>query len=97
MIVHYILPQGGHDFDSTHFTGPDFGSDWHVFGVEWTSSSVTWYIDGTPQKTFTKQDYIPRKAMYLIFSLAIRPDPAPDATVKFPATLSADYVRVWQR
>ncbi|MHB1005751.1 MAG: glycoside hydrolase family 16 protein [Chloroflexota bacterium] len=97
MVLHYPLPQGGHDFDTTHFAGPDFSAEWHDFGVEWTPTSVTWYIDGVARKTYTKLENIPRKAMHLIFSLAVRGDQSPDENVKFPAIFSVDYVRVWQR
>ncbi len=96
MIVHYLLPQGGHDFNSTHFTGPDFSADWHVFGIEWTPNSLVWYIDGVERKRFTPVDRIPHTPMVILFTLAIRGDPGPDETVTFPATLAVDYVRVWQ-
>jgi beta-glucanase (GH16 family) len=97
MVLHFALPQGGHDSSITEFEGPDFQAEWHVFGLEWTPDELTWYIDGVMRKHYTKVKNIPQKPMYPIVSLAVLGRRPPDASVQFPATMSVDYVRVWQR
>lgn len=96
MVLHFALPQGGHDSSITEFVGPDFQAEWHVFGLEWTPDDLTWYVDGVERKHYTKIKNIPQKPMYPIVSLAVLGRRPPDATVQFPATFSVDYVRVWQ-
>jgi beta-glucanase (GH16 family) len=96
MVLHFALPQGGHDSSITEFVGPDFQAGWHIFGLQWTPDDLTWYIDGVARKHYTKVQNIPHTPMYLIVSLAILGQRPPDASVQFPAVLSVDYVRVWQ-
>lgn len=63
----------------------------HVYGCKWTSSSVTWYVDGAQTTTTTDT---PTSALYVIFDLA---NYAPDnPTYTTPLVASIDYIRVWQ-
>src|SRR5262249_10514813 len=36
---------GGHVSFGRSFTGADFSKDYHVFGVEWDTQQIRWYVD----------------------------------------------------
>jgi len=81
------------------WTGPDLSQDFHTYGVDWQPDHVTWYVDGVARMTMTDPALICPEAMYPILNVAVGGDwpGAPDATTPFPATMSVDYVRVWQQ
>jgi len=95
MNVHWA-GAAGHQQDYSSFSGPDFTAGWHTFGVEWTATSVVWYVDGVARKTFTDAAGIPVKPEYILLNLAIDGNHTPDGTTPFPSALEVDYVRAWQ-
>jgi len=96
--IHWQDKQGHHRQNGTAYdTGVDLSAAYHTYGVDWQPDVVTWYFDGTPIKTFTKQEDIPHKPMYVIVDLAVGGWISfPDKNTHFPATMLVDYVRVWQ-
>lgn len=78
--------------------GENFNSEFHTYGVEWTDSAISWYVDGTKVQTLDSGE-IPSQSMYLILNLAIGgwfPESPNDATL-FPGEFVIDYVRVYQQ
>lgn len=77
------------------WTGADFTTGFHVVTVEWTPTSLTWYVDGVLRATTTAS--IPQTGMYLIANLAVGGTFAgnPTSTTVFPGTMQVDYIRVW--
>jgi beta-glucanase (GH16 family) len=86
-----------HKSEGTHWTGPDFAADYHVFSAEWKPGEVIWYVDGVQRARSTAD--IPAEPMYLIANLAVGGDwPGnPDASTRFPGFMDIDYIRVFQR
>jgi endo-beta-1,3-glucanase len=87
-------------------------SQWHTYGVKWTEGKLEFYIDGKLFHTindFSQPNATTHPGpfnipFYLRFNLAIGGDyidaPWNDASksiADFPATMSIDYVRVYQR
>jgi beta-glucanase (GH16 family) len=63
----YFHPAGGprvgaraHNFD--------LAVGWHTFTLDWTPSSLTWFIDGKDE--LSTQNYIPHQMMYLLANVA---------------------------
>jgi beta-glucanase (GH16 family) len=90
-----------------HFHGPDnpigvgaggptqtgcpdgtYAGGWHVFGADWEPGIVTYYYDGADIGSVTSG--ITSAPMFLILSYASG-DP-----YQAPATMTVDYMRVWQ-
>ena len=82
-----------------------WGAAYHVYAFEWTSTSISFSVDGvtyytaaltsTPFNSFTS----PSNPFYLIIDLAMGgtfPNQAPDPTT-LPALLYIDWIRVWQK
>jgi beta-glucanase (GH16 family) len=95
MNLHYVAQNVAHGQTSREYQGPDFSQDFHTFGIQWTPSAVTWFVDGTEKHKV--QENIPNLNMYLITNLAVGDWAGqPDASTQFPARLQIDYARVWQ-
>ena len=82
-----------------------FSDDFHVFAVEWDSTRVQFFIDGTLHYTVRRGevarygDWVFDQPFYIILNLAVGGtfdgDPQSDAIL--PATMLIDYVRVYDR
>lgn len=96
MTVHWDA--GGHQSDTTTYDGPDFSVGPHVFGLEWQSNAMTWYIDGVARKSFTDSAHIPSVPMNIEMNLAVGGTfPGdPDGSTVFPSVMTADYILVVQ-
>jgi beta-glucanase (GH16 family) len=73
-----------------------YGDGFHTYGVLWTPSTLTYYVDGTPVwQTATPADM--NSPMHMIVNLAVGGawPGAPDATTPFPADLQIDYVHAY--
>lgn len=78
-------------------------TDYHVYAVEWDSSSIRWYVDNTLYVTGNIQNNINNTGafqlpFYIILNLAVGGD-LPGQTVNtgaMPASMLVDYVRVYK-
>jgi beta-glucanase (GH16 family) len=72
-------------------TSTDF-TQWHTYGLLWTSSSIKVYFDGVLQSMDTSDTGIPSTSMYPLFDYAI------DSTTPNPPSgsqMNVDYLRIW--
>jgi len=70
---------------------------YHVYGVDWTPKSITWWVDGKPYAQLPRYKNWPfTKPFFLVFSLQVGGSwvGPPDRTTRFPARLVVDWVRV---
>lgn len=76
----------------------DTSAAFHVYGLEWDDTRLTWYLDGLPVAQSTRSSDM-NEPMQLLLNLAVGGywPGAPDDTTPFPAYLQVDYVRAWQR
>jgi beta-glucanase (GH16 family) len=93
-------PEGGSTTQS--YTGPNYCSGFHVFGVEWTPTTIDFYIDGVRRARIT--DHVPQvnamvTGMYIVANLAVGGSwpGSPNASTPFPSALEIDYIRAWRR
>jgi len=78
---------------------PDLSADFHVYAVEWSKYSITWFSDG--QKigySYIDPWYIAQcHDMFLLINLAIGGwEELPDNTTQWPGYYDCDWIRVWQ-
>jgi beta-glucanase (GH16 family) len=71
---------------------------YHVYGLLWTSSGVTWYIDGKATKHCSVSSDNTNDFMWLMYDLAIGGSwpGLPNSSTVWPMTLTTDYSRVFQ-
>src|SRR5258708_6661398 len=76
----------------------DTSADFHVYGLEWDASHLTYYMDGKPVgQTYTASKM--NVPMQLIANLAVGGSwpGSPDSSTVFPAYYDIDYIRAWTR
>lgn len=85
-------------------SGAKFSDDFHVFAIEWETSAIRWYVDGSLYSTKTPADikgnsWVFDHPFFIILNLAVGGDwpGAPDGTTMFPQKLRIDYVHVCQK
>lgn len=81
---------------SDNISTVDLSADFHVYGLLWTESEITWFLDG--QQVFTAPTPAGYdKEMYILMNLAVGGawPGNPDATTPFPSAMEVDYVKVW--
>ncbi len=95
---HYRNASGQPDNDGEPFkAGVDFSTDYHIIGADWQPDKIDYYIDG--KKVLTITGNMPSGPMYVIFNQAVGGGwPGnPDSTTRFPAVMSVDWIRIYQR
>ncbi len=78
--------------------GPDYSQDFHTYAVKWEPGLITWYVDGRATNTFSSGN-VSSEEMYLLVNLALGGWWAgdPDGSTPFPARMTIDYIRAYQR
>lgn len=85
--------------------GAPMDSAFHVYAVDWTSSKITWSVDGRDYFAVTPND-VPRggtwvfnHAFFVILDFAVGGNfvGPPDAGTTFPQRFVVDYVRVYKK
>lgn len=84
-------------------TSGTVASDYHTYTVEWDTTYITWFVDGTAHYGVTSAEVqrygrsVLGESFFMILNLAVGGnfdgDPLSDAI--FPATMLVDYVRVF--
>jgi beta-glucanase (GH16 family) len=64
---HYATPTRDTQ-DRGVITPASLASGWHIFGLSWTRTQMTWLLDGKP--ILTVRQHIPHQRMYFIANLA---------------------------
>lgn len=93
---HWGKPQYGSYFRE-HFNG-DFSKEFHVFAVEWDSSHMVWYLDGSEIARHTNSNCSQAVNQYILLNLGIGGwEKDPDSSTIWPGYYDIDWVRVWQK
>lgn len=108
--LHFGGPWPNHQQSGASYRLPSgtFAEDFHVFALEWDTTTIRWYVDDKLYSTKTQDVWYtyaaPRPApfdqrFYLILNVAVGGNwPGnPDTTTVFPQRMWVDYVRVFQR
>ena len=79
-------------------------ASYHVYTIEWTSSSIKWFVDGVQYHEGNIQNSINsteefHRPFFIILNQAVGGDwpGAPTSSTPFPSRMYVDYVRVYQQ
>lgn len=85
--------------------GASYSTDvtqWHVYGLEWSTEKLTWYLDGvkffeTSIQSAGRTEF--QESFYFLLNLAIGGSwpGSPNATTVFPMEMLVDFVRVYKK
>jgi len=100
----------GHQPDMVHMTahwGPEHESnfqtfenvstwEWHTYGLLWSQSEITWYLDGVQMKTMN--NHFLHEPCYFLISPEIGGSWAgmPDSSTRWPTVCEIDFVKVYE-
>ncbi len=94
-----IISRGG----NTEIAWPKkLSDDYHIYAIEWTSSSIKWYFDDieyfSVDITPANQEEL-RSEQYVILNLAVGGTwpGSPDTTTVWPQKMYVDWVRWWKK
>jgi beta-glucanase (GH16 family) len=106
-------PQSGGDYNGGAGVGGTYtlpggaalADNFHIYGVEWTTNQITWFLDGnqfftaTPASLPSGGTWVFTQPQFFILNVAVGGNwPGnPDATTVFPQQMLVDYVRVYQQ
>ncbi|HVQ90406.1 MAG TPA: discoidin domain-containing protein [Mycobacteriales bacterium] len=103
--LHAPAYNGGNGFGAPFTIGGDFASAFHTYAVDWDSTHMTFYVDGTAFFTVNKASletsrgpWVYDHPFFLLLNNAIGGDfpGPPDGSTVLPQRMSIDYVRVFQ-
>lgn len=87
------------------YPGGVLDTDFHVYAIEWTSTTITWSLDGvdyftaTPGSLPVGSPWVFNHPFFVVLNLAVGGTYVgpPDGTTVFPQDLLVDYVRVYRK
>jgi beta-glucanase (GH16 family) len=87
-----------HFGDQNHFRAagvavPSYDTTFHVYGVNWTPRSISWYVDGKLTVRFNIRFPI---RQYLIADLAVNGRFPPNGTDRYPQSFVIRSIEVWE-
>ena len=110
--LHFGKAWDSHDYVGKETTLSSNTDQWHTYAVEWSSSEISWYVDGTKVLTVTKERWWSQDAsnqgksmpfdqpFYILFNLAVGGQydgyVQPDDSFT-SASMYVDYVRVYEK
>ena len=83
--------------------GDRFDTDFHIFGIEWGSDYVNFYVDDVLYNQITPEDvtgeWVFDHDFYIILNLAVGGNyvGSPNENSVFPQTMMVDYVKVYKK
>ena len=100
--VHYVNSDNEHRLNgnSNSLTEGKYSDDYHLYSIEWTPESITWFVDDEQYHQVTiaadMKEFL--REHYLILNVAVGGywPGYPDETTVLPQRMAVDYVRVYE-
>jgi beta-glucanase (GH16 family) len=85
--------------------GQNYSDDFHVYAIDWTPGTVSFFVDANNYATFTQAQWpaggqwVFDHPFFIILNVAVGGvwPGSPDATTQFPQQMLVDYVRVYSK
>jgi beta-glucanase (GH16 family) len=95
---------GNTPFSGTYFLNEQVNANYHVYAIEWNSTSVRWFVDGVQFYSVTRSqvqsygNWVFDHPMFLILNVAVGGNwpGSPNGSSVFPQRMYVDYIRVYQ-
>lgn len=95
---HYGADAANEQSIGGQWVGPNFSSGYHTFGMTWSRTSASWYVDDQLVRRISNPAFAQaQEKMYILLNLGVGGWPGtPPADAVFPATMRVDWVRVYR-
>jgi len=93
---------GGSALTRSYYAPERLDANFHVYAINWTSSKITWEVDGVIYSTVTPGDangaWVFNHPFFIVLNLAVGGNyvGSPNSSTPFPQALQVDYVRVYR-
>jgi beta-glucanase (GH16 family) len=95
---------GNTPFAGTNYLSEQVNANYHVYAIEWNSTSVRWFVDGVQFYSVTKSqvqsygNWVFDHPMFVILNVAVGGNwpGSPNGSSVFPQRMYVDYIRVYQ-
>jgi beta-glucanase (GH16 family) len=95
---------GNTPFIGANYLNESVSNNYHVYAVEWNSTSVKFFVDGTNFYTVNKSqvqtygNWVYDHPMFILLNVAVGGQwpGSPDGSSTFPQRMYVDYIRVYQ-
>ena len=101
--IHYSNAAGGREYTggSTTVENGLLADAFHVFSIDWNTTSITWSLDGVAfhSQQITSSDRTEfHENFFFLFNVAVGGEwpGSPNADTQFPQQMQVDYIRVFQ-
>ena len=101
--IHYSNAAGGREYTggSTTVENGLLADSFHVFSIDWNTTSITWSLDGVAfhSQQITSSDRTEfHENFFFLFNVAVGGEwpGSPNADTQFPQQMQVDYIRVFQ-
>jgi beta-glucanase (GH16 family) len=102
--IHGPNYSGANGIGNPYTLAENVDAGYHVYAVDWTATSIKWYVDGvlyftqTKAQVETKGNWAFSHPFYIILNNAVGGDwpRDPDGSSVFPQRVYIDYIRVYQ-
>ena len=98
--IHYGSSPAAHQQTGGNYTlsAGSFAGSYHVFALEWDTTGMRWYVDGTKYfETLHGSPFDKRFHMMLNVAVGGNWPGSPNASTIFPQRMFVDYVRVFRK
>jgi len=115
-IMEFVTPPSNRVYQNYWYTDPDIDprikvpsvyefaegdvQGWHTYGMEWSSTEIIWYVDGTEvHRVDSSEHIIANQDLHLIANMAVGGvwPGSPDENTAFPAATEIDYIRAYKK
>ena len=95
---------GGNSLYAARASVSSLAAGFHTYAVEWSSTSIKWYVDGdmymerTPKSILANTQWAFDHEFFMILNVAVGGTflGNPDTSTVFPQEMKVDYVRVYE-
>ena len=92
---HWVGPDGKDVSEGYNLPTVDLSLDFHRYGIEWTPTRLTWYLDGVAK--YSTQNQIPQVPLFLICNMQSREYTHVYTPGEVPAKAVIQKIEIWNK
>jgi beta-glucanase (GH16 family) len=86
-----------HNSRNIQIASPDFSEEFYTFGLEWSTSSLKFYLNNKLIRSIDKDCNVPKTPMRVVTGIGVSNFHGKPPSSIFPAALEVDYIRIYKK